>query len=163
MALNNLELIVHHAENHAADTTRLHIVHTVAYTSETWVTSVKCIKKLNAFQQRCLRWILGARYTNRATNSEVPNRSGSNRLSTVIAQRRLLIAHVNLLFPRVPMSSIPEGGSRAPGRPRNTWRRAFGKNLQLLNTSRNEDEEHAQDRHQWRSFTARYAQQHGKN
>lgn len=87
------------------------VVAAVAYESETWAMSAKCAKKLNAFQQRCLRRILRERCANHVTNNEILNRCESNSPSTLIGRRRLRLAgHAQRKpehrFPRVVMGGF---------------------------------------------------------
>ncbi|KAE9546243.1 hypothetical protein FO519_010545, partial [Halicephalobus sp. NKZ332] len=59
------------------------ILPTATYASETWKFSKKVAQKLDVFQQRCLRKILGISYLSRTTNEEVLNRSNSRSLQEI--------------------------------------------------------------------------------
>ena len=144
------------------------VIPTALYASETWKISAKARQKINAFHQRCLRRIMKIRYMDRVTNEEVLRRCGMSSLHVIVARRRLRLAgHILRMpqhrIPRVAMSWIPPGAKRARGRPRNTWRSTFENDLRIMNASRDQAEEIAKDRQQWKVFVARCAQQHGRN
>ena len=58
-------------------------------------------------------------------------------------------------IPKVDILWNPPDGRR--GRPRNTWRRTFIKDLEQLGVPWDEAEEAAVDRVRWRALVARYA------
>ena len=62
------------------------IIPIATYTSETWKFTAKVARKLNAFQQRCLRRILGITYCDHITNEEILQRSGMKRLQNIVTE-----------------------------------------------------------------------------
>ena len=91
--------------------------------------------RLQSFQMRCLRRILGIRWYDHITNAEVKTRTNSEDLHTQIKRRRLaLFGHVARMPPGVPAhdalrSALEVRGGKTPdatwkhprGRPRATW------------------------------------------
>ena len=65
------------------------VVPTVLHASETWRTTKAINRKLDAFQGKCLRRILGVTYRDRIKNEDVMKRTGQGRLQDVVAARRL--------------------------------------------------------------------------
>ena len=62
------------------------IIPIATYASETWKITAKVARKLNAFQQRCLRRILGITYCDHITNKEILQRSGMKRLQDIVTE-----------------------------------------------------------------------------
>ena len=65
------------------------VISTLLYASETWTTCAKQERRLNIFQMRSLRHILGISWQDRMTNAEVLSRAGLPTLYTLLRQRRL--------------------------------------------------------------------------
>ena len=63
------------------------VLPTCLYASETWKISVKSRKKLDAFQQPCLRRIVGVTYRDRITNNEIYRRADTKPFSQIIETR----------------------------------------------------------------------------
>ncbi|VDO99971.1 unnamed protein product [Heligmosomoides polygyrus] len=142
------------------------VVPTAVYASETWMMSASIIRRINAFHCKCLRQ-MRIRYTDCLTNEEVLQRCRSSNLYETVVQRRLRLAGHILRMPahRLPRSAIQwtPPGKQTRGRPKNTWRRTFLNDLEVMNISRQECEEIAQDRQRWKEFVALCAQQQGRN
>ena len=142
------------------------VLPTCLYASETWKISVKSRKRLDAFQQRCLRRILGVTYRDRITNNEIYRRTGTKPFSHVIETRRLKYAgHVIRMppdrDPKVALKWRPDG-TRRRGRPRLTWRRTFEQDLERRNIEPSRVEEIASDRSAWSVLAAQCTQQYGR-
>ena len=134
------------------------VLSTTLYACETWKISAKMKKKLDAFQQRCLRRVLKITFRDRVTNAEIYERTDTRQLSQMIAERRMKYAgHVmRIATERLPHTAInwkPEG-RRKRGRPRLTWRRTFLKDLEERNIDPDEAKAIAQDRGKWRQLAA---------
>jgi hypothetical protein len=138
------------------------VIPTATYACETWKMTAKTIRRLNVFQQRCLRRILKITYRDRVTNEEVHRRTLTRPLSEIVVERRMRFAgHVMRQPPtRLPRTAItwnPRQGKRKQGRPRITWRRTFIEDLKAVNLSWDEAETAAADRVRWRSLVAQCA------
>jgi hypothetical protein len=101
------------------------VIPTAIYSRETWKTTTKITRKLNVFQQRCLRKILRITHRDRITNEEVLHRSETPKLEDIVAKRRLLLAgHVlrslEVRHPKTAIQWIPPGGKQKRGRPHKT-------------------------------------------
>ena len=136
------------------------------YASETWKISVKTRKRLDAFQQRCLRKILKITYRDRITNDEVYRLTSTMPLSQIVETRRMKYAgHILRMSSdrdqKVAMKWRPEG-RRKRGRPKLTWRRTFEQDLERRGLDLESAEEVASDRAKWRSLAAQCTQQCGR-
>lgn len=143
------------------------VLPTCLYASETWKMSSKNRKKLDAFQQRCLRKILKITYRDRITNEEVYRRTSTQPLSQRIEKNRVRYAgHIIRMTadrdPKIALNWRPEGRRRR-GRPRLTWRRTFQQDLERRNVDLDMVEEIASDRDAWRVLAAQCTQEYGRN
>ena len=85
------------------------------------------LARLDAFDQWCLRRILGITWQDHITNVEIRECTGLPAVSETISQRRLsMLSHMS----RMPLSAdaykaiyqdIPSDWWRRPGRPRQSW------------------------------------------
>ena len=107
----------------------------VTYASETWKMTSRIAKKLDVFQQRCLRIILCVSYWDHITN-EILLRGGSRKLHDIVVEQRFSMAgHISRLLEERPaktaMTWTPSEGRRGRGRPKETWRIKFCKDRSL--------------------------------
>ena len=65
---------------------------TAMYGCEAWKDSVAISKKINVFQQRCLRRLLQTTYKDRVTNEDVLKRTQQQKLSHSFQRRGFQIA-----------------------------------------------------------------------
>ena len=65
------------------------VVSTLMYGSETWTTYARQEKKLNSFNPRSIRRILGISWQDRVSNAEVMSRANLPSMFTLLRQRRL--------------------------------------------------------------------------
>ena len=142
------------------------VLPTCLYASETWKISVKSGKRLDAFQQRCLRRILGITYRDRVTNEEIYRRTATKPLSQIIETRRLKYAgHIIRMASdrdqKIALDWRPDG-TRRRGRPRLTWRRTFKQDLERRNIEPSRVGEIASDRSVWNVLAAQCTQQYGR-
>ena len=68
------------------------VVSTAIYGSEMWKNREKIGRKLDKFQQRCLRWILRITWRDHITNAEVLHRTNQLPLRNLVTTRRLRFA-----------------------------------------------------------------------
>ncbi len=97
------------------------------YGSETWKLTKQQSKRLNSWQNRCLRKILRIFWPQTITNVELYNQTRQEPLNNYIKRRRWKwIGHILRMpqakIPSVALTWAPEG-KRKRGRPRMTWRR----------------------------------------
>ena len=144
------------------------VLSVVTYASETWKMTSKIAKKLDVFQQRCLRTTLHVSYRDHSTKEEILQRTGSRRLRDIVAERRFRMAgHILCLSEERPaktaMTWTPSEGRRGRGRPKETWR-TFCKDLARVNIIWEECATVAADRSRWRQLAAaQCAKPHGRN
>ena len=103
------------------------VISVLLYGCETWKTTEQDKKKLNTFQNRCLRQILKIRWPNTISNENLHIRAGTKKLSDDVIERRWRwIGHVLRMDANsicsVALTWKPEG-KRKVGRPKTTWRR----------------------------------------
>ena len=115
--------------------------------------TVAISRRLNAFNQWCLRRILRIPYTAHVTNEEVRRRTRQSPVTSTICSD---ISH-ELIHPKiipVPFrqpSTVFQPTGAAGGRPRRTWLRTIELDLQPTNLGLNSAWLRAQDRSKWRS------------
>ena len=136
------------------------------YASETWKISIKTKKRLDAFQQRCLRKILKITYRDRITNEEIYMLTTTKPLSQIVETRRMKYAgHILRMTSdrnqKVAMKWRPDG-RRKRGRPKLTWRRTFEQDLERRGVDLERAEEIAHDRVAWRNLAAQCTQEYGR-
>lgn len=139
------------------------IIPIATYACETWKGSSWIAKRLDVFQQRCLRRILHISYLDRVTNVEVLRRTGLRPLQQIVTERRVRFAgHVLRLPPtrhaQIAMNWAPPRGKRKQGRPKTTWRRTFIDDLRSVQLSLDEAAAAASNRAQWRITVAQCAE-----
>ena len=135
------------------------VLPTAIYASETWKNTSIIAKKLNTFNQRCLRRILGVTYRDHITNEEILRRSGAKRLQDIVTERRVRLAGHVLRLPdhrhsKIALRWTPPEGKRKRGRPKKTWRSTMRNDLKEIGISWEEAEEIAANRQQWRKLAA---------
>ena len=103
------------------------VMSVLTYGSETWKTTERDKKKLDTFQNRCLRQLLRVRWPEKISNEELHRRTRTIKVSETIKQRKWKwIGHVlRMDDSRICTTALtwqPEGKRRV-GRPKTTWRR----------------------------------------
>ena len=101
------------------------------YGCETWKTTKMDEKKLNTFQNQCLRRILRIRWQQKISNREIAKMTGVNNISCEVRRRRWnWLGHILRMEGEndciTALGWAPEG-KRARGRPKTTWRRTVEK------------------------------------
>jgi len=131
------------------------VLSTLLYGSEAWTLYSRQERRLNSFHLRCLRRILGIKWTDRVTNVEVLTRANIPSLFTLLQQRRLRwLGHVH----RMPDGRIPKDllygelatGKRAKGRPQLRFKDVCKRDMKALDIDPERWEELADDRDRWR-------------
>ena len=123
--------------------------------AECWRMTETDLRKLETFQNKCLRQIHKIYYPNMITNVELHERSGVVSMESTIAKRRLkMVGHINRMrperAPKITLRWTPLQGRRK--RPNITWRRTVEKDLSRLELTWGEASTLAQERRKWRSL-----------
>jgi len=139
----------------------VYILPILLYGADTWSMTVASSRRLDAFDQWCLRRIVHIPYTAHITNEEVRRRTGQPPVTSVIAKRRLrLFGHLARADPsqdhsrilRAAINRPPADWRRRAGRPRRTWLRTIELDLRPHNLGLNTAWMRAQDRSKWRQL-----------
>ena len=103
------------------------IISVVTYSAASWTLTKAQQHRLDAFNTKVLRRILGIRWHDRVTNTDVYARTGQHPLTTTIRKRRLgAFGHICRLPPGtqgidILSSSAPASWRRPRGRPPLRW------------------------------------------
>ena len=126
------------------------------YGAETWRMTVKTIRKLQSFVNRCLRRILKIRWTDKITNEELWERTGQIPMVKQVRKRKWAWVGHTL---RTPSNSITRQalhwnpqGKRKRGRPKNSWRRDTEKEMKVFGKNWKELQQLAEKTRLWRLF-----------
>ena len=122
---------------------------------ESWKVTKSVCQKLDVFQNKCLRRILGIYWPNKISNCELRKKTCVRPVSLEVKQRRLRwsghICRIPFIaIPRVAMRWTPDG-KRKRGRPKETWRRSVEREMKEKAWSSREVVKLAKDKQQ---FTA---------
>lgn len=103
------------------------IISILLYGCQTWNTYRHHVARLELFNARCLRKILGIKWQEMVPRTEVLRRTGLPSIDTMIAKARLKwLGHVRRMpdhrYPKIIMMSELSKGARAQGKPRQRWR-----------------------------------------
>jgi len=126
------------------------------YGCETWKMNEGDAKKINVFQNRCLRRIMKIKWQDKISNGELLERADVERLSEEVRRRRWrFIGHILRQQPDndcvTALTRTPEG-KRKKGRPKTTWRPTVEKERSKAGwQSWREVRTVAQDRNRWRA------------
>ncbi|KAI8518905.1 hypothetical protein Bbelb_021620 [Branchiostoma belcheri] len=133
------------------------VVSILMYGAETWPLSNTLAARLDGFDSRCLRRILGVRWFDHLPGTELRQRTQQPPASRVAAMRRVRwYGHVLRLPPDHPTQAIlnfsPQsaGWKRPRGAPRTRWSDVLAKDLALVNITHEEAQGLAQDRSRWK-------------
>ncbi|KAI8517778.1 hypothetical protein Bbelb_037950 [Branchiostoma belcheri] len=133
------------------------VVSILLYGAETWPLSNTLAARLDGFDSRCLRRILGVRWFDHLPGIELRQRTQQPPASRVAAMRRVRwYGHLLRLPPDHPTRAIlnfsPQsaGWKRPRGAPRTRWTDVLAKDLALANITPEEAQGLAQDRPRWR-------------
>ena len=126
------------------------------YGCETWKMNEGDAKKIDVFQNRCLRRVMKIKWQDKISNRELLERANAERLSEEVRRRRWrFIGHILRQQPDndcvTALTWTPEG-KRKRGRPKTTWRRTVEKERSKAGwQSWGEVRTAAQDRNRWRA------------
>ena len=126
------------------------------YGCKTWKMDEGDAKKIDVFQNRCLRRIMKIKWQDKISNRELLERANAERLSEEVRRRRWrFIGHILRQQPDndcvTALTWIPEG-KRKRGRPKTTWQRTVEKERSKAGwQSWGEVRTAAQDRNRWRA------------
>ena len=128
---------------------------TLLYGCECWTLTKSSEKKLQVFQQKCLRRIMRIFYPNLVTNVEVLRRARQEDvMADIVVRKWRWVGHIARREPQhlsKQAMSWHWHGHRRRGRPRETWMRVAERELfEVAGMKMWEVEEHAQDRGRWR-------------
>ena len=144
------------------------VLSVLLYGSECWKTTVAIEKKLEVFQNKCLRRILKIFWPNVISNEDLRTKTGVSTMKDTIQMRRWRwLGHVC----RMPSNSLPRTalrwtpqGKRKRGRPKETWRRTVERELKDRGLTLVTAPRAAADRARWRSLAvASSATRHGED
>jgi len=126
------------------------------YSSETWCTYRRQENRLNAFNFRCLRSILGVSWRDHVPNSTILHLIGSYDLTTIIRQRRLRwLGHVQRMVDgRLPKDILYSEFYNAPrrtGRPKVRYKDVIKRDMAGFHISPQSWETLSADRNRWRA------------
>ena len=135
------------------------VVPIATYASETWRATKMITHRLNVFNQKCLRKILGISFSDHIKNEEVLKRSEVETIADLIKQKRVRWAgHVLRMpecrHPKTAFSWKPRSGKRRQGRPLITWRATCKKDLQTIGVDCDDAARVASDRELWKILVA---------
>ena len=137
------------------------VISTLLYGAETWSTTLTEEKRLDSFDLRCLRRILGIRWFHHVRNSEVRRRTGQPPASSLLKKSRLRwYGHVRRMdadrLPRILLDWNPErvGGKRRRGRCRTRWMDAVVRDAESIGIDREVLDQMTTDRTRWRGVLA---------
>ena len=132
------------------------------YGCETWKMNESDAKKIDVFQNRCLRRVMKIKWKDKISNRELLERANVEKLSEEVRRRRWrFIGHILRQQPDndcvTALTWTPEG-RRKRGRPKTTWRRTVEKERSKAGwQSWSEVRTAAQDRNRWKSMWRPYA------
>lgn len=132
------------------------VISTLIYACESWKTTKEIEKKLDSFENKCLRKILGIKWNEFKNNAEIRQMTEQQPVSWVIRKRRwTYVGHLmRRNDQRIPKQAIKWNttGRRKRGRPRETLKRTLLREAKLTGIkSFDEVERLAEDRKNWRT------------
>lgn len=137
----------------------VYIIPVLLYGADTWTVTAALHRKLDAFDQWCLRRILRIPWNAFTTNQEVRSRTQQPSLSELVRASRLkLFGHVvradgkedHARALNACIAPLPRDWRRNVGRPRHTWLRTIEDDLRPLNLGLFSARRRALDRTAWR-------------
>lgn len=132
------------------------VLSTLLYSSETWTPYSGHVRRLNVFHLRCLRKLMGIRWQDKITNTEVLKRADLPSIMGTLSIRRLRwLGHVR----RMDSSRIPKQvlfgelseGRRHRGRPMLRYKDVCKTSMKDFCISTEKWEKLAEDRTQWKT------------
>ena len=140
------------------------VLSTLLYSSEAWTTYARQENRLNTFNLRCLRRILGVTWEDKITNIRILEQAKSVSIHSMLRLRRLRwLGHVS----RMPHGRIPQeimygelaSGQRSLGRPKLRYKDVCKQDLKLANIDLKFWEGLARDRDSWHATVKCFVKQ----
>ena len=130
------------------------VLSVLLYGAECWRVLTSEMKKLDTFNNSCLRRILKIFWPNVISNQDLHERTKTWPVSQEIKKRRLRwLGHALRMnserIPKVALRWTPPG-KRKRGRPKTTWRRSVEEELRSMGLSWGQAQVLAKDRAKWR-------------
>lgn len=130
------------------------------YAAETWTTTDAHYRKLEAFNMRCLRFILGVKWFHKVSNATIRARAPHHHIQCLIESMRLRwLGHVcrmeDTRLPKQVLFGELEEGTRRRGGQKWRWKDCIRRDLQAFDIDTERWHPHTQDRNEWRSLLRR--------
>ena len=134
------------------------VVSVLLYGAETWALTRTQEKKLDGFDSRSLRRIMGIRWQQRVSNEELRRRTKQPPVTSLLKKKRLRwLGHtMRMEESRIARQAMTwaVGGKRKPGRPKTTWLQTINRDLADMQISMQDVKELAQNRAEWRNLVS---------
>ena len=134
------------------------VIETLLHGAETWALKREDVRRLESFQHRCIRYILGVRFQTHGnvSNSGLRKKCRLPKIETLLRTRRLRwLGHVARMpetrLPRKALFSIP-CSTRPKGGPILTWGQVIQQDLRIVCETETWMQT-SQNRKQWRRLT----------
>ena len=129
---------------------------TLLYRSETWTLYTRQDKRLNTFHLRCLRKILGIKWSDKVSNVNVLDKANLKSMTSILSMRRLRwLGHVKRMddnrIPKQLLYGELSQGKRERGRPKLRYKDVCKNSLSKCEIDVKTWEEIAVDRAAWRT------------
>ena len=115
-------------------------------------------EKLDGFDSRSLRRIMGIRWQQRVSNVELRRRTKQPPVTSLLRKRRLKwLGHaLRMDESRIAQQAMTwtAGGKRKPGRPKTTWLQTINRDLADMQINLDDAKELAQNRAGWRTLVS---------
>ena len=136
---------------------RSNFVSVLLYGCESWKVTTTISRMLEVFQNRCLRRILNIFWPNTISNIELHRKASTSSIMTEIKQRRWtwmgrVIRMPSDAIPKIALRWTPNAGRHRRGRPKETWRRSFAREMKENGLSWAQVEHLVRNRGGWRSL-----------
>ena len=132
---------------------RVMVMSVLLYGAETWAVTQQELRKLHAFQMKCLREIVGVTLWDRRRNVDILEETGELPVEEQLRHKRLQwFGHLQRMPENRPQRQVlrcrPHGRKRKPGGTSQRWVDLVHKDLSNLPHWN----EHVKNRSQWRSI-----------
>lgn len=132
-------------------------VSTLLYGSEAWTVYRRHVRRLDAFNIRCLQRILGITWQDRVPHTDILHRTDSISIEAALTQRQLRwVGHVIRMpgcrLPRQVLYGQILSANRKPGGPKLRYKDQLKQTLKRCNIQPSDLESAAADRPLWRSL-----------
>ena len=139
------------------------VIPTLLYGAETWAPNRDQARRLETFQHRCIRYMMGIRYATHGhvSNSTLRQKCHLPRIETLTRTRRLAwLGHIGRMsetrLPKCALYSRPADKKTRPGgRPFKSWTQIISEDIRICGLSESNWSRVAQDRVEWRKIIRR--------